>query len=586
MNSNRMYIGFGIVSLVASLFCTATANAAERDEQHMRIIAMQKLMEQSSSNSPARVKSSGNLSQKEVSMTTASLNKVFEGESFALYTAEGVGSVFVSNDDACHPVLGYTSTILDMDNMPCCLRWWMSEMDRQYAAGSNAAVKEQNPDAPLIMKAKASAEGAGYAPVAPLVTTKWGQDEPFNRFAPVIGRKHAPSGCVATALAQIFNFVQYPTSASFYGSYYVGGTDAYIQQVNSTYTYPYQDYYGTYYTADSLDKKQTAEYDDASGDAIATLLRDCGYATNMDYATGGSGTLATEVFFAVYQKFGYPLDAVKIAERMLYSDDEWHALVYDELHRGYPILYTGTTKTDGHAFVVHGMDADGLVAVNWGWNGSGDGYFCMDMMNSELGSFEFNQTICYGFHVPALPGEHYASQILVRDFTLTGGTLFPLRISCSIYNYGMLAFNGKVSLILEDVEDGTTTALSLYETTSALATYYGQTFDKFNIDKTEVAAVPKGRTYKAYLASYSTLDAEWQKVRTYGGIPYFIVERNEAGKFSVGEQLIMDTAPSSIDAIVSEKPADTHRYTISGQPLRGDAHGIVIENGRKVFKPF
>lgn len=70
-------------------------------------------------------------------------------------------------------------------------------------------------------------------------------------------------------------------------------------------------------------------------------------------------------------------------------------MIYEELNEGRPILYAGATKDGaGHAFVFDGYDKDGLVHVEWGWDGSGDGYFDVDMLNSDQGAFSESQTWC------------------------------------------------------------------------------------------------------------------------------------------------------------------------------------------------
>lgn len=48
--------------------------------------------------------------------------------------------------------------------------------------------------------------------VAPLISVGWGQTDPYNMYTPVISGKHAPTGCAATAVAQLMSYWRYPTS--------------------------------------------------------------------------------------------------------------------------------------------------------------------------------------------------------------------------------------------------------------------------------------------------------------------------------------------------------------------------------------
>ena len=48
--------------------------------------------------------------------------------------------------------------------------------------------------------------------VAPLIPVAWGQDNPYNRYAPLINGQHAVNGCVATATAQFLAYWRHPNT--------------------------------------------------------------------------------------------------------------------------------------------------------------------------------------------------------------------------------------------------------------------------------------------------------------------------------------------------------------------------------------
>lgn len=48
--------------------------------------------------------------------------------------------------------------------------------------------------------------------VAPMIKVRWGQTNPYNLYTPVISGQHAPTGCAATAVAQLMSYWKYPTS--------------------------------------------------------------------------------------------------------------------------------------------------------------------------------------------------------------------------------------------------------------------------------------------------------------------------------------------------------------------------------------
>ena len=55
--------------------------------------------------------------------------------------------------------------------------------------------------------------------VEPLVTTRWSQGAPYNDLCPMEGDARTLTGCVATAMAQVMYYHQWPEKASGKGSY-------------------------------------------------------------------------------------------------------------------------------------------------------------------------------------------------------------------------------------------------------------------------------------------------------------------------------------------------------------------------------
>lgn len=46
--------------------------------------------------------------------------------------------------------------------------------------------------------------------VEPLLTCKWSQYDPFNKYTPLSNGQHTPTGCVATATAQVMFYNKWP----------------------------------------------------------------------------------------------------------------------------------------------------------------------------------------------------------------------------------------------------------------------------------------------------------------------------------------------------------------------------------------
>ena len=130
------------------------------------------------------------------------------------------GFVVVSNDDSATPILGFSdSGSIDPDNMPSSMRAWLAGYADEIAwlqkNGNNTIVPKS-----ALAKTSSWNVGEPKTPIAPLLRTTWDQDEPYNNLCPeyATGKKSA-TGCVATAMAQVMNYYQWPTSCPALDAY-------------------------------------------------------------------------------------------------------------------------------------------------------------------------------------------------------------------------------------------------------------------------------------------------------------------------------------------------------------------------------
>lgn len=286
-----------------------------------------------------------------------------EGETPMVYVFENSdsGYLILSADDIAAPVLGYSdSGELDVDNLPDNLAWWLG----QYRAEIAAAV--------------AAGETAAYAPVsranrqaiAPLVTTKWNQDAPYNLKCPTSGNAYCMTGCVATAMAQVMKYHNWPVKGT--GSYsYKWGTQTLSMNFAAT-TFDWANMLDTY--SSTATTAQTT--------AVATLMSACGISVNMSYGTSASGASSMRVGPALIDYFGYDKGA-RNEFRACYGLTQWEEMIYNDLKANGPIYYDGANDEVGHAFVCDGYSTDGYFHFNWGWGGVSDGYFLLNALNPD-----------------------------------------------------------------------------------------------------------------------------------------------------------------------------------------------------------
>ena len=537
-----------------AFFLTAvlTASAAERPATKMRQAALRTL-------NKANAKSV---------LSRPTLEVYSDGSHFSV----------VSRDDRFPEVLAYGFGDFNFEQIPANVKWWYESIQKAMEKAEFRAVPTRSVNS--------------YPAVEPMLYTKWGQGVPYNNYAPVTDNTKAPAGCVAVAMGQVMNFCQYPLTASFTGRYMVEGEQGErIVAVNSTYTWPYLSAYSNY--MDENGRVVPVSTTTRQGNQVAALLRDCGYSVNMLYSAMGSGAVSTYVAGALVNCFGYPDKAVKYRERMFYTDEEWEEMIYGELQKGTPLIYSGVDANsgDGHAFIVHGMDENGLLCINWGWNGLYDGYYEYRLLNPDVEEFSLMQDMTFGIRSEALEDDHYESML--------GGKLYSFAYDNTnkefilnneeFYNYGGLDIVGRVAVVAENL---TIPAHSVYidfiEPGDTLEVYYG--FGQFT-DKIGIT-FPEGH-YRLYIASLDYRETEWQVLRTLtDGAVYYDMTVNAAGTVSISKTPNRFTttgiafAKENISNV--DENAPLRYYDLHGREVGSDSRGLVImkQGGtvRKIYK--
>lgn len=218
-------------------------------------------------------------------------------------------------------------------------------------------------------------------PVAPLITTTWGQHNPYNYYCPTLNGKKLITGCVSTALAQIMKYHEWPHRGQ-------GECIAEIHNLDTLYSKVVlgEEYHW---------KKMKDHYKYSSRtkpNDVALLMRDVGHAVHMQYSPVLSGAYSTDALIALVEHFSYDHEAKQV-HRLQYSDEEWNLLINTELLAKRPIYYsTRSTRFNGHALIVCGIDEQGLYYVNWGWGGNCDGYFDFDAVTNNGASYNYIQS--------------------------------------------------------------------------------------------------------------------------------------------------------------------------------------------------
>ncbi|MES2275892.1 MAG: C10 family peptidase [Bacteroidota bacterium] len=220
--------------------------------------------------------------------------------------------------------------------------------------------------------------------VDPLLQTTWNQTYPYNALCPAgsFSNGHTPTGCVATAMAQVMYYWQYPTSYSWSS-----------MPLNA----PSYSYYP----------------------ALAQLMVDAGTAVNMVYNDAGSHPYhdwfnpPTSPADGLTNHLGYSSGI-----NSSYSDGDFPTIMAN-LNNHWPVIFAGATSAMGHAWVCDGYNeyffytcasptsnpdvyAVLLFHMNWGWGGASNGYYNYNSWNVLNGStyeyFQYDREMNYNIH--------------------------------------------------------------------------------------------------------------------------------------------------------------------------------------------
>lgn len=266
--------------------------------------------------------------------------------------------VVISGDQRMQSILGYTDNAIEDNMMPDGLAELLTTYKRQYAALS--------PDCQTECKSNLN-KGERL-----LKTPDWGQWAPFNLRTPL----SYPTGCAATAMSIVMRYHQWPVMGQ--------GSKTHIWK-DSVMT---ADFEHTRYDWDNMPMSYDS-YTTAQAEAVSLLMRHAGIAVEMYYAAESSGARQSLVPGALTQYFRYAA-TTRLVSAANYDAATWEKMMRSEIDADRPVIYTGesTMGRGSHGFVLDGY-RDNLFHFNFGWNGSGNGYFAISAFSSTSTAFEF-----------------------------------------------------------------------------------------------------------------------------------------------------------------------------------------------------
>lgn len=351
--------------------------------------------------------------------------------------------VIVSSDDRLYKILGYSDNgVFNGDSIPLGLTDVLVGYDQQYE------YLLQN-EAKIKMNARSKAG----TKVEPFIKTKWGQADPFNSLCPenpdiitkfLLDQKNCATGCVATAMAQVMNYYQYPNYGVGSSSYVTSSYGFALSMDFSSQSFDWQNMANSYdVTASQLQKS-----------AVAQLSYAAGMSVRMDYGPE-SGALPNNAAYALVNHFKYNPN-IKCFYYDCFTSSDWTSIINEELANKRPIIYGASSSEGGHEFILDGCDEDGRYHINWGWKGKDDGYYELTALTPDDYDFCTDHSMICHISPQATEDTAYSdlyANYFVADFinqtkvgTNTSMSITTLRCCGSDYNSYADAFEGSIGI--------------------------------------------------------------------------------------------------------------------------------------------
>ena len=332
------------------------------------------------------------------------------------------GFIVVTPDDEINPVIAYSErSVFDESDVPdntllhllrddVGSRIRALERGRIRPSARQEAQERWNNYLRLIdeqggLVQKVVAASAYDVEEGPFLASEWGQwrdgggNAAFNYYTPNMGDGDPDNyvcGCVATAMAQVLNYYEWPITGTGSHSYtWDNGSDP-PEVLSADFDATAYDWPNTFDVYHDGSKTLTERQ------AVGLLTSHCGIAVDMDYAPTGSGAYTDDVADAFPEYFR------SSATWVGNSDADLFTRLYDNMidHRPAILSIRDTIPpTAGHAIVSdgirHNLGETKYYHLNMGWNGSSDAWY--DIENPPFTTGSYTWDVVMGANLDILP---------------------------------------------------------------------------------------------------------------------------------------------------------------------------------------
>ncbi len=392
------------------------------------------------------------------------------------------GFVIVSSDDLIEPIIGFADDgtfdpsldnplgALVNNDLNNRIYHVQNDFSLMAANGTYPKTREQNKWQTYLNTAENSQSGYSLmgltslydVRVTPLVQSRWNQadicgENCYNYYTP----KKYPCGCLATAMAQLMRYFEYPTSGIGKKEF-----EIYVNNKRQTATTVGGDENGGSYKWSQMVLRPDLNCADltlAQRQAIGSICYDAGVAINMIYKQSGSGAYMIDARVALEETFGYSNIILGFNDNKEIDTNDLYNMINPSLDAGSPVIlgiFASPNFDSGHAVLCDGYAYDSSLNssgdvnslekstmyhhLNMGWSGADDAWYNLPDINGQQ-KFNTITTCLYNIFTSDI-GEIISGRVLDPNNKPVGNAVVYAKsdsTSSTLTDYrGIYAFKG------------------------------------------------------------------------------------------------------------------------------------------------
>ena len=209
-----------------------------------------------------------------------------------------------------------------------------------------------------------------------LETANWGQNSPFNKqiFTSYGGSTNAKAGCVPTAYAIVMRYHEFPTEGTS-KTLYNCQASTYVEITDRVYDFSKMPL--------TNGSGWTEEQQTEVSKFFSHVLHAC---FPSSIGTGATTVNEGQTSKVLNDYFNYQL--INASYQANFTMEQWAEKLRESISNGCPVPYAANNSGTGdtrHMFVVDGYTTGGYFHFNFGWSGSGNGWFKLDNITPSQG---------------------------------------------------------------------------------------------------------------------------------------------------------------------------------------------------------